>query len=41
MMEVSEYSDRADIIAATGKEVAMKEFNSTTETAKLLSIMFN
>ena len=40
MMEVSENPDRADTIAAVGREVALREFNSLTETAKLLSIMF-
>lgn len=40
MMEVSENPDRADAIAAVGREVALREFNSLTETAKLLSIMF-
>ena len=40
MMEVSENPDRADTIAAVGREVALRKFNSLTETAKLLSIMF-
>lgn len=35
MMEVSENPDRADAIAAVGREVALREFNSLTETAEI------
>lgn len=41
MIEVSSNKDLAEQIAKKGKEVALKKFNSSIETAKLLSIMFN
>lgn len=41
MIEVSDNPERAKSIAKDGKSVALKEFKSTTETAKLLSIIFN
>ena len=41
MIEVSDNPSKADSIASTGKEIALKEFNSIKETKKLLSIIFN
>ena len=41
MKEVSSHIADAEQVAYNGKRVALKEFNSSTETAKLLSIMFN
>lgn len=41
MKEVSANTINSEQVARNGREVALKEFNSLTETAKLLSIMFN
>ena len=41
MIEVSSHIMHSEQVALNGKMVALKEFNSSTETAKLLSIMFN
>lgn len=40
MMGVSSDSENANIVGNAGKDVAMRDFNSATETEKLLSIMF-
>lgn len=41
MKEVSTHTMNSEQVASNGRAVALKEFNSLTETAKLLSIMFN
>ena len=41
MKEVSANTINSEQVARNGKKVALKEFNSLTETSKLLSIMFN
>lgn len=41
MIEVSSNPMKADTIAKNGKKVAIKEFNSSIETAKLLKCLYN
>lgn len=41
MKEVSTHTINSEQVANNGKEVALKEFNSFTETSKLLSVIFN
>ena len=41
MIEVSSNPERAEFIAKNGKKIAIKEFNSLTETEKLLRCLYN
>ena len=40
MMEVSANPEKNDSVAIVGKEVAMKEFNSSTEVLKIINLMY-
>jgi glycosyltransferase involved in cell wall biosynthesis len=40
MMEVSANPEKNDSVAIAGKEVAMKEFNSSTEVLKIINLMY-
>ena len=40
MMEVSANLEKNDSVAIAGKEVAMKEFNSSTEVLKIINLMY-
>jgi len=39
-MEVSANPEKNDSVAIAGKEVAMKEFNSSTEVLKIINLMY-